>query len=100
MGFLIDFQICQEINEVLVQVQRPDVYTKHKSLSDFHHICVQTIFSVLDYLSKWKRYTAQMKAAETPSAKGSKHSYTCMGKVFKINPEFRILRLTFHRRRL
>ena len=57
---------------MLVQVQRPD--TKHKTMSNFHHMSAQTIFSVLDYLSKWKRYTAQMKAAETASAKGSKYS--------------------------
>ena len=55
---------------MLGQVQRS--YTKNKTMSNFHHMSAQTIFSVLDYLSKWKRYMDQMKSAELARIKGGK----------------------------
>lgn len=57
-------EICAEINEVLNQGARGDGKPKGSS---FHHMSAQTVFSVLDYLTKWKYFMLQMntmKAAE------------------------------------
>ncbi|KAJ8304682.1 hypothetical protein KUTeg_018265, partial [Tegillarca granosa] len=54
--------IVREIKEVLNQAKKPDI--KHRS--DFHHLSAQTVFKVLDYLTKWKRYKAQFESGKTP----------------------------------
>ncbi|ESO92356.1 hypothetical protein LOTGIDRAFT_190706 [Lottia gigantea] len=60
-------EVFSEIMEVLTQVKKPD--TRHGSASDFRHMSAQTIFSVIDYLTKWKRHRAQTIAAEKPNPK-------------------------------
>ncbi|ESO96675.1 hypothetical protein LOTGIDRAFT_176570 [Lottia gigantea] len=64
---LINELVFSEIMEVLTQVKKPD--TRHGSASDFRHMSAQTIFSVIDYLTKWKRHRAQTIAAEKPNPK-------------------------------
>lgn len=56
-----------EIMEVLNQVRKSD--TRQGSVADFRHMSAQTIFSVLDYLTKWRTNRAQVKASEMPSSK-------------------------------
>ncbi|KAK6188750.1 hypothetical protein SNE40_004864 [Patella caerulea] len=60
-------EVFAEIMEVLTQVKKPD--TRHGSASDFRHMSAQTVFSVIDYLTKWRRHRAQTKAAEKPNPK-------------------------------
>ncbi|GAB1608793.1 serine/threonine-protein kinase ATR-like [Argonauta hians] len=63
-----DFRdIYNEIMEVLNQISKSD--TRQGSVTDLRHMSAQTIFSVLDYLSKWRTNRAQLKAAEMPSSK-------------------------------
>ncbi|KAL4227217.1 hypothetical protein ACF0H5_012662 [Mactra antiquata] len=66
-------EVCQEINEVLQQSTRTD--GKQKG-SINHHMSSQTIFSILDYLTKWKYFMLSMKAIEAAKKKGSSGSST------------------------
>ena len=59
-------QVFAEITEVLTQITRME--GRQKVLSDLHHMSAQTIFSVLDYLTKWKYRSVLFKIAE---AKGT-----------------------------
>ncbi|KAL3865678.1 hypothetical protein ACJMK2_043042 [Sinanodonta woodiana] len=86
------YEILAEINEVLCQVKRSDA--KQRSGSDFHRMSAQIVFSVLDYLTRWKTLRAQMKAAETPAqSKGagpiylSDPGYMAVDKFLKQVPE-------------
>lgn len=56
-------QISEEIKEVLNQTRKTD--NKNRPISNSHHLSAQTVFSVLDYLVKWKRFQAQ-KAPVNP----------------------------------
>ncbi|XP_041373194.1 serine/threonine-protein kinase ATR-like [Gigantopelta aegis] len=60
-------EVCKEILEVLNQVKKPD--TRQGNPSDFSHKSAQTVFSILDYLTKWQRHRAQIKAAANPNPK-------------------------------
>ncbi|XP_064619014.1 serine/threonine-protein kinase ATR-like [Lineus longissimus] len=59
--------ITQEILEVLSHVKKAD--TILGSVSDFRHLSAQTVFSVLDHLTKWIRHRIQ-----TLSSTGSRSS--------------------------
>lgn len=59
--------IHNEIMEVLHQIRKSD--TRQGSVTDMRHMCAQTVFSVLDYLSKWRTNRAQLKVAEMPLSK-------------------------------
>ena len=56
-----------EIMEVLNQVRKSD--TRRGNVADFRHMSAQTVFSCLDYLTKWRTNRAQVKASEMPSSK-------------------------------
>ncbi|XP_060578307.1 serine/threonine-protein kinase ATR-like [Ruditapes philippinarum] len=60
-------EIFAEINEVLNQGTRSDGKLKG---SNYHHMSAQTVFSILDYLTKWKYFMLQLKAAEMQKRKG------------------------------
>ena len=60
------WQAVGEIIEVLTQVTCMDSKNKGDNL---HHMSAQTIFSVLDYLTKWKYLSLQIGTAE-PNSKG------------------------------
>ncbi|XP_063432068.1 serine/threonine-protein kinase ATR-like [Mytilus trossulus] len=49
-------EVFTEILEVISHTQKPD--TKHRD-GNFHHMSAQTIFSIMDHLTKWKRQKAQ-----------------------------------------
>ncbi|XP_060075850.1 serine/threonine-protein kinase ATR-like, partial [Ylistrum balloti] len=53
--------IHNEIAEVLNQAKRPDSKQKAANLP---HLSTQTIFSVLDYLTKWMHYMTQTKGVD------------------------------------
>ncbi|WAQ99000.1 ATR-like protein [Mya arenaria] len=55
-------EVVVEIEEVLTQVTGMDG-GRAKVAVGFHHMAAQTIFSVLDYLTKWKFLSQQIKAA-------------------------------------
>ncbi|XP_045160246.2 serine/threonine-protein kinase ATR-like [Mercenaria mercenaria] len=61
-------EIFVEISQVLNQGSRSD--GKPKS-SNFHHMSAQTVFSILDYLTKWKYFVLQLKAAEMQKRRGA-----------------------------
>lgn len=52
-----------EIAEVLTQITR--IEGKQKVLANLHHMSAQTVFSVLDYLTKWKYRSVQFKVNDT-----------------------------------
>lgn len=58
------FQISEEIKEVLNQTRKTD--NKNRPISNSHHLSAQTVFSVLDYLVKWKRFQAQKAPVSYP----------------------------------
>uniref|UniRef100_K1REA9 non-specific serine/threonine protein kinase n=1 Tax=Magallana gigas TaxID=29159 RepID=K1REA9_MAGGI len=57
-------EISEEIKEVLNQTRKTD--NKNRPISNSHHLSAQTVFSVLDYLVKWKRFQAQKAPVSYP----------------------------------
>nr|XP_022332154.1 serine/threonine-protein kinase ATR-like isoform X2 [Crassostrea virginica] len=57
-------EISEEIKEVLNQTRKTD--NKNRPISNSHHLSAQTVFSVLDYLVKWKRFQAQRAPVSNP----------------------------------
>ena len=43
---------------VLQHVQMPE--SQQESMSNFHHLIAQTVFSILDYLTMWKSHRMQI----------------------------------------
>ncbi|XP_013417435.1 serine/threonine-protein kinase ATR-like isoform X2 [Lingula anatina] len=60
-------EIYEEVLSVLDHVKKPD--TRQGSASDFRHMSAQTVFSVLDHLTKWKRHKLQHLAHSSQRAK-------------------------------
>ncbi|KAJ8304679.1 hypothetical protein KUTeg_018262, partial [Tegillarca granosa] len=75
--------IVREIKEVLNQAKKPDI--KHRS--DFHHLSAQTVFKVLDYLTKWKRYKAQFESGKTPHSGQHQDAQACYEKMIQAEPD-------------
>ena len=65
---LCDVQVHQEMMEVLNQAKKAD--TRHTSTSDLRHMSAQTVFSVLDYLTKWKTHLVRTLTAGLPPGRG------------------------------
>ncbi|KAI0215805.1 Serine/threonine-protein kinase ATR [Lamellibrachia satsuma] len=62
--------ICNEMLAVLQHAEGQD--TRHGCASDLRHICAQTVFTLLDHLTKWTRHrvkTLSIKAASSRSAR-------------------------------
>ncbi|XP_062573409.1 serine/threonine-protein kinase ATR-like [Saccostrea cucullata] len=57
-------EISEEIKEVLNRTRKTD--NKDRPISHSHHLSAQTVFSVLDYLVKWKRFQAQRAPVSYP----------------------------------
>ncbi|KAK7116236.1 hypothetical protein V1264_001954 [Littorina saxatilis] len=60
-------EIYNEVMEVVKQAKKADV--RHSSTSDFRHVGAQTIFSVLDYLTKWRTHRIQILTAGVPPSR-------------------------------
>ncbi|KAK2190032.1 hypothetical protein NP493_91g01005 [Ridgeia piscesae] len=61
-------QICSEILAVLQHAREDD--TRHGDASDLRHICGQTVFSLLDHLTKWTRHRIKTLSVKTASSRG------------------------------
>ncbi|XP_064607735.1 serine/threonine-protein kinase ATR-like [Liolophura sinensis] len=61
-------ELYTEILEVISQVKKPE--TRHGSASDFRHMSAQTVYSIFDYLNKWRQRRAQVIAAKAGNTKG------------------------------
>ncbi len=59
-------QICNEILAVLNDVKEKD--KRHGSASDLRHMSAQTIFSVLDHLTKWTRHRVMVLSLKAHAA--------------------------------
>ena len=51
-------QLYNEMMEVLKWVTKADTPTQ-AAMANFRHVSTQTVFSVLDYLTKWRQYQVQ-----------------------------------------
>ena len=60
-------QIQDEFLAVLNDVKDPE--TRHGSASDLRHMSAQTVFSVLDHLTKWKREKFSILSVEAANLK-------------------------------
>ena len=61
-------QVYNEVMEVVNQAKKAD--TRQSSTSDLRHMSAQTIFSVLDYLTKWRTHRILMLTAGVPMGRG------------------------------
>ena len=68
------FQIVVEIMSVLNQAQ--EVETRYGSAADLRHMTAQTVFSVLDHLTKWTRHRVMVL---TKKAQQAARSRTAIG---------------------
>ena len=65
---MITTQLLQELSSVLLDAKEDEV--RYGSPSDLRHMSAQTVFSVLDYLTKWLRQYAMKRAEKLPPAPG------------------------------
>ncbi|XP_076443272.1 serine/threonine-protein kinase ATR-like isoform X2 [Babylonia areolata] len=57
-------EIHKEVMEVIGEAKKAD--TRHTSTSDLRHMSAQTVFSVLDYLTKWRTHRIRTLTAGLP----------------------------------
>lgn len=65
---ILTAQLLQELNSVLLDAKEDEV--RYGSPSDLRHMSAQTVFSVLDYLTKWLRQYAMKRVEKTPPPPG------------------------------
>lgn len=68
-------KLLQEILAVLNDIKEPDSHTSQ--LTDLRHMSAQTVFSVLDHLTRWLRHRQTVLSLQSPSTS----STTSSGKV-------------------
>ena len=66
-----------EVMEVVNQAKKAD--TRQSSTSDLRHMSAQTIFSVLDYLTKWRTHRILMLTAGVPMGRGEQEFVSGFG---------------------
>jgi hypothetical protein len=77
-------QLCQEIMAVLNDVKTSDVGTGPPN--DLRHMASQTVFSVLDHLTKWVRYRlTEIAAQSAPASSASKTPAASSGELILID---------------
>ena len=68
--FFSHSQICTEILCVLQHARVAD--THQGCAPDLRHICAQTVFSLLDHLTKWTRHRIKTLSAQSVSSRGGR----------------------------
>lgn len=62
-------QVYNEVMEVVNRAVKLEVRDSRKS--DLHPLGAQTVFSVLDYLTKWRTHRIQLLSAGAPARSGN-----------------------------